>query len=268
MLPLSRLIIRFALPKTLTLIYRVTVSTGVAAAIHHQTLYSLSLVLFRSLRYGVQFLNISFIHDLLPKNFKIDLKVLRKVIISAVIAKLFKYTALATFWIPFRGAIFEILLNELAGNSSSVKSILGVLNHITIPWLQELNDILVWTINHVQPISEWNISIAWIPVIISLTSLASYFYWYPDTDFSRDMLLIFGSVWRLFNIVTFGVPSKVLGVFNWTFTRTISLFTFTFDKLKSLCRWLGGTSNGMGVPGNIALDEEIPELPDTTTTGT
>ena len=86
-----------ALPKTLPLVYRASVSTGVAAAIHHQTLYSLALVLFRSIRYGVTFLNISFIHDLLPKKFSIDLKTLRRVVISAVIAKMFKYLALATF---------------------------------------------------------------------------------------------------------------------------------------------------------------------------
>lgn len=101
MMPLSRLIIRMALPTTLPLIYRVSVSTGVAAAIHHQTLYSLAIVLFRTMKHGVQFLNISFIHDLLPKKFSIDLKVLRRVLISALIAKLFKYMALATFWIPF-----------------------------------------------------------------------------------------------------------------------------------------------------------------------
>ena len=97
MLPLSRLIIRHALPHTLPLATRVTVSTGLAAAIHHQTLYSLALTMIRSLRFGVTYLNISFIHDLLPKNLKIDLKALRKVLISAVIGKFFKYLGLATF---------------------------------------------------------------------------------------------------------------------------------------------------------------------------
>lgn len=267
MLPLSRLIIRMALPKTLPLIYRVSVSTGVAAAIHHQSLYSLGLVLFRTLRHGVQFLNISFIHDLLPKKFSIDLKILRRVLISALIAKIFKYFALATFWIPFRGAIFEIILNEIAGNRSTVKSVLGVLNQITIPWLQELNDILVWTINHVQTISEWQFSVMWVPVIISFTTLASYFYWYPEADFTKDMGTIFGTIWKSTNIVTFGLPSKVLELITWSTTGIFSFLGSAFTKFKSFFRTIGGTTVG-GNPTN--LDTNIPtapELPDATTTG-
>lgn len=272
MLPLSRLIIRLALPHTLPLITRLTFTSGVAAAIHHQTLYSLCLVLFRTIKHGVQFLNISFVHDLLPKNFKIDLISLRRVIISAIIAKLFRYLALATFWIPFRGAILEILLNQLAGDTSTVKSILGVLNQITLPWLQELNNILVWTLNHVQPIAEWHISIAWIPAIIGLTTLASYFYWYPETDFTRDMSTILGSVWTIFNVVTFGLPNKVVGLFVWSFGGVYNfIVTPVFNIFHSIYQWFRGTNVGLPVNldgGLAAPNIEIPELPDPTTAGT
>lgn len=272
MLPVSRLIIRLALPHTLPLITKLTFTSGVAAAIHHQSLYSLCLVLFRSIKHGVQFLNISFIHDLLPKNFKIDLISLRRVIISAIIAKLFRYLALTTFWIPFRGAILEILLNQIAGDTSTVKSILGVLNQITLPWLNELNNILVWVVNHVQPISEWQISIGWIPVIISLTTLASYFYWYPDTDFSRDMSAIFGSVWTILNVVTFGLPNKVVGLFTWSIGGIYNaILSPVLNVIQSIFRWFGGTNAGNLVNpegGGGAPDVEVPELPDTTATGT
>lgn len=198
MLPLSRIIIRYALPRTMPLLYRSTVSAGLAGAIHHQTLYNLALTLFRTLKHGLPFLNISFIHDLLPKGLKIDLKTLRRVLVSAVIGKIFKYILATTFWIPFRGTIIELLLNEAAGNYATVKTIVRALNHVTLPWLQEMNSILQWVVTHVQPVSDWHISIAWIPVIIGLTSLATYFYWFPYSDFSTDL-------WSLYNAIGSGL---------------------------------------------------------------
>lgn len=97
----------------------------------------------------------------------------------------------------------------------------------------------MWSIKHVQPISEWQVSIAWIPAIIGLTSIISYFYWYPDTSFARDMGTIFGTVWNLVNIVTFGIPSKVVGLFTWTLGGGVSLLRSGFDRFRGFCRWIG-----------------------------
>lgn len=120
------------------------------------------------------------IHDLLPKNVKIDLRSLRRVLISALIAKIFRYLLLGTFWIPFRGTIIEILLNEAVGNYSTVKTVIRALNHVTLPWLQEMNSILQYFVAHVQPLGEWHIGIGWIPVIITVSSFATYFYFFPE----------------------------------------------------------------------------------------
>ena len=151
MLPLSRLIIRHALPRTMSLLTRTTITTGLAAAIHHQSLYTLGSTLIRSVYYGIRVLNLSFISKILPAGITLDLKIMRRVLISAVIAKIFKYIVLATFWIPFRGTILEIILNEIGGNTNLVKSILRALNNVTIPWLQEVSHLIQWVTNHVQP---------------------------------------------------------------------------------------------------------------------
>lgn len=80
-----------------------------------------------------------------------------------------------------------------------------------------MNYILHWVIDHVQPVTSWNISILWVPLIVSLTSLASYFYWYPDTAFTND---VSAQLFRLFDLHTrfqvwidqycFGIYGKIL----------------------------------------------------------
>lgn len=254
MLPVSRLIIRMALPNTMPLLYRATVSTGLAAAIHHQTLSTLALTLFRTLK-NITYLNISFIHNLLPKGFKIDLIHLRRVLISAVIAKLARYCLLGTFWIPFRGTIIEIILNELAGNTSSVKSVLKVLNQITLPWLQEVNNLLQWIITNSQPISDWNINVAWIPAIIGITTVLSYFWWFPDSPFSLEVFNFWNGLRNFFNTITFGLFNKFLNLISYpiggglfiikkagSLVRDLGLFGW--NSFRSFCRWIGGNGNG------------------------
>nr|YP_010254661.1 hypothetical protein MFQ47_mgp19 [Peniophora lycii]QUA00858.1 hypothetical protein [Peniophora lycii] len=149
------------------------------------------------------------------------------------------------------------------------------MNQITLPWLKELNDILVWTITHIQPISEWQISIAWIPAIIGLTTLASYFYWYPDTDFVRDISSIFGSMWHIINMITFGGAGKVAGLFAYGLSGSFNLFKSCLQKVGSLFRGGGGTDVGVGtspissVASSVAsAASSTTELPDPTTTGT
>lgn len=251
MLPLSRLIIRMALPHAAPVLYKATVSAGLAAAIHHQTLYSLSLTLFRTLRHGLKFLNVSIIHTLLPKDIKIDLISLRRVLISAVIAKLFRYLLLGTFWIPFRGTIIEILLNEAVGNYSTVKTVIRALNHVTLPWLQEMNSILQWFVAHVQPLGEWHIGIGWIPVIITVSSFATYFYFFPEAGFWTDMATVAGAFGTIFNkinnflnVCTFGISGRN---FTGSYNLVKNLGRLSWSGITWCWTWIVG-SNPPGTP--------------------
>ena len=183
---------------------------------------------------------------------------MRRVLISAVIAKIFKYIVLATFWIPFRGTILEIILNEIGGNTNLVKSIVKALNNVTLPWLQEVSSLLNWITVHVQPISGWQVSIAWLPVIIGISSAATYFYNFPDSSFTVDMWNIvqrLGSIHTgirsLFDTISLGLYSKVLYYLaipiggGWycltqavSFIKDISIFSY--NSLRHILWYLGG----------------------------
>lgn len=69
--------------------------------------------------------------------------------------------------------------------------------------------------------------------------------------------------------MTFGIPSKVVGLFTWSLGGCFDLLKLSFNKFKGLCRWIGGTN--VGIVPDVPADTELPATPelfDATTTGT
>lgn len=150
--------------------------------------------LFYSVTIGIKFLSTSFIKDILPADIKLDMLTIRKVLISALWARLSRYLLLGWVLIPFRTILGEILINGVMGNTDFARFLVNKLNLITVPWLDSVNSITKYFYEHIQPYSQ--ISSYWIPIIAGLVTLGSYIYFNQDAPFVNDLRLVWNVIKR------------------------------------------------------------------------
>lgn len=219
MLLLSRLLITKVLPKTVPMLSRYIVAQGLAASIHHQSTWLLAKTLFYSITIGIKFLSTSFLKDILPADVKLDLTTVKRVLISALWARLSRYFILGWVLVPLRTIVGELLINGVMGNTDFARFLVNKLNLITIPWLDSVNNITSYLYNNIQPYSQ--ISSYWIPVMAGIFALGSYIYMNQDSPFVTDLRLVwnviktnwgrFQNTWFFTNLI---VPITVKP-FNW-----------------------------------------------------
>lgn len=129
---------------------------------------------------------------MLPSDLKIDMLTIRKVIISALWARLSRYLLLGWVLIPLRTIIGEILINGVMGNTDFARFLVNKLNLVTVPWLDSVNNIISYLYEHIQPYSQ--ISSYWIPVMAGIFALGSYIYMNQDSPFVTDLRLVWNVI--------------------------------------------------------------------------
>ena len=124
-----------------------------------------------------------------------------------------------------------------------------------------MSSALQWIISHIQPISEWHISVAWLPLIIGFSTIFTYLWAFPEAPFTNDIHSLFNRIIQFrftlsnfLNLITFGYYDRIVYYLvypvvavwysiTWIGGGIKDLGIFSWNCFKSFCRWIGGSTN-------------------------
>lgn len=187
--------------------------------------------LFYSITIGARFISTSFFKDILPSDIKLDLSTIRKVLISALWARMSRYFILGWVLIPLRTILGEIIINGVMGDTDIARFLLNKLNIVTIPWLEPVNNLTDYLYSHIQPYS--NIPVYWVPIFASLVTLASYIYFNQESPFVNDLRAVWYIIknnWTRLQGTWFyeNFMAAVFKPFNWIINNSSKVFFWLF----------------------------------------